>query len=93
MRAARLVFAVNGRDTRSTQMFINLSDNGRKLDAQGFTPVGRVVRGMDVADKLESTYGESSNMQGRIMARGNAFLRVQFPDLDSIVSATVKSKE
>ncbi|MEP6781087.1 MAG: peptidylprolyl isomerase, partial [Gemmatimonadaceae bacterium] len=85
-----LVFAAHGPNSRSTQLFINTVDNGQRLDAQGFAPVGRVVRGMDVVEQLESGYGETSNTQGRIMVRGNDYLRVAFPELDSIVRATVK---
>ena len=77
-------------NSRSTQMFINLVDNGPMLDEQGFAPVGRVVRGMDVAEKLFSTYAEMSNQQGLIMSRGNPWLQTRYPELDSIVTATVK---
>ena len=34
---------------RNTNLFINLADN-RSLDSLGFTPIGRVVQGMEVAD-------------------------------------------
>lgn len=85
-----LVFAAHGPNTRATQLFINTADNGRLLDAQGFAPMGRVVRGMDVVEQLESGYGETSNVQGRIMTRGNDYLRIAFPELDSIVRATMK---
>ena len=85
-----LVFAGHGPNSRSTQLFINTADNSQRLDAQGFAPLGRVVRGMDVVDQLESGYGEASNVQGKIMARGNDYLRVAFAELDTIVRATVK---
>jgi peptidyl-prolyl cis-trans isomerase A (cyclophilin A) len=48
-----LSYAMNGPDTRSTQIFINLADNSR-LDAQGFAPIGQVVEGMEVVEKLYS---------------------------------------
>jgi len=85
-----LAFAMRGPGSRTTQMFINLVDNGPMLDGQGFAPIGRVVRGMDVAEKLFSTYAEMSNQQGLIMSRGNAWLQQRYPELDSIVTATVK---
>ena len=85
-----LAFATSGPNTRTTQMFINLVDNGPLLDAQGFAPVGKVVVGMDVVENLLSGYGETSNVQGMIMVRGNEYLRTHFAELDSIVSASIK---
>lgn len=85
-----LAFATAGPNTRTTQMFINLEDNGPMLDNQGFAPVGKVAVGMDVVEKLLSGYGETSNVQGMIMAKGNDYLRTHFPELDSIVSASIK---
>ena len=54
-----VAFAMTGPNTRTTQIYINLVDNTR-LDAQGFSPFGRVVRGMSVVDSLYSGYGENS---------------------------------
>lgn len=79
---------------RTTQVFINLRDNSR-LDAAGFAPFGRVVEGMDVADALDSEYGESAGggmragLQGPIYQRGNAWLDARFPRLDRILRAVV----
>lgn len=85
-----LAFATAGPNTRTTQMFINLVDNGPMLDPQGFAPFGKVTVGMDVVEKLLSGYGESSNVQGMIMDKGNDYLRVHFAELDSIISASIK---
>ena len=80
---------------RSTQVFINLADNLR-LDAMGFAPFGRVVKGMDVADALNSEYGESSGggiragHQDAIYEKGNAWLDENFPRLDRIVRAVLE---
>ena len=80
---------------RSTQVFINLADNLR-LDAMGFAPFGRVVRGMEVADAVNSEYGESSGggiragHQDAIYEKGNAWLDENFPRLDRIVRAVLE---
>lgn len=82
-----LTFATAGPATRTTQLFINLGDNA-SLDSQGFSPLGRVVEGMDVVDRIYAGYGEQPN-QGLIEMRGNAYLSSQFPKLDSIAHATI----
>lgn len=79
----------SGPDTRTTQVFINFGDNSF-LDQTGFAPFGRVIKGMDVVDKLFGGYGETpSQAQGRIQAEGNAFLNKEFPKLDYIKAATI----
>ncbi len=88
-RRGTLVFATSGPNTRSTQLFFNLVDNDY-LDDQGFTPVGEVVQGMDVVDRINPEYQEESNLQRRILRDGNAFFRTRFPALDSIESVKLK---
>ena len=85
-------FATSGKDSRTTQFFINFGDNSR-LDGMGFAPFGK-VRDMHVADALYSGYGEGAPRgrgpeQGRLQVQGNAYLRAEFPDLDYIQKASV----
>ena len=89
-----VVFAHAGPNSRTTQLFINFSDNSRSLDSQGFASFGQVTSGMDVVDKLHSGYGDGAPRgkgpeQGRIVAEGNAYLAKDFPNLDYIKSATI----
>jgi peptidyl-prolyl cis-trans isomerase A (cyclophilin A) len=86
-----LVFATAGPNTRTTQLFINLKDNGPSLDAQGFTPFGQVDGdGMKVVEMLYDQYGESAGMdQENISKGGEKFIATHWPKLDAIKSATL----
>jgi len=77
-----LVFATAGPNTRTTQLFINLSDN-KFLDSMGFAPFGAVTEGMDVVDKIYPGYGERPDQQ-RITEEGDAYLVKNFPMIDKI---------
>ena len=84
-----VTFAKTGApNSRSTQLFINYKDN-TFLDSQGFTPIGQVVSGMDVVDKINSEYKERPN-QNEIRTSGNAYLTKEFPNLDYIKTATIE---
>jgi peptidyl-prolyl cis-trans isomerase A (cyclophilin A) len=80
-----VTFASAGPNTRTTQLFINLGENGR-LDTMGFSPFGTVTEGMNVVEKLYTGYGEAPD-QGRIEAEGKPYLDKSFPLLDSIRTA------
>ena len=90
-----IAFAMSGPNTRTTQLFISLVDNIR-LDSTGFSPLGRVVAGMDVVDRLYGGYGENAGggirggRQGRMMTEGNAHLDRDYPLLDKLVRAYVR---
>jgi cyclophilin family peptidyl-prolyl cis-trans isomerase len=91
-------YAMTGPNARTTQLFINLADNSR-LDAQGFAPIGQVVEGMEVVDKLYSGYGETSDggmragKQAKLFEEGNAWLDRDFPKLDKLLRAVIDAPQ
>ncbi len=87
-----IVFATAGPNTRTTQVFINLANNGSSLDSQGFAPFGQVVSGMQVIENLYSGYGETTtNDQTNITNGGKPYLERKYPKLDIIKTATITS--
>jgi peptidyl-prolyl cis-trans isomerase A (cyclophilin A) len=83
----------NAPNSRSTQVFVNYGDNST-LDGMNFTPIGKVVDGLDVVATLYKGYGEgapggSGPSQDRIQDEGNAYLDAEFPKLDRIFSAEI----
>jgi peptidyl-prolyl cis-trans isomerase A (cyclophilin A) len=94
----RVSFAMSGPNTRTTQVFINLKNNAG-YDAMGFAPFGEVVEGMEIVDSFYSGYGDMPDLGGqgpsqqRVSREGKAYLDKSFPNLDSIVSATITSAE
>ena len=82
-----ITFATSGKNSRTTQVFINFVDNAN-LDGMGFAPFGKVIKGMDVVDAIHAGYGEKPN-QGQIQAAGNTYLKKQFPNLSYINSAVL----
>lgn len=89
-----LTFAHLGANSRTTQLFFNMKDN-KDLDKQGFAPIGKVIEGMDVVERLYSSYGEMAPRgQGpdpsKIEVQGNGYLDAKFPRLDYIKKATIR---
>ncbi len=90
-------FAMTGPDTRTTQVYINLSDNV-ELDEQGFAPLGFVIEGMDVVDSIYSGYDENSGggmrrgKQQKLFEMGNTYLDKEFPLLDQLIDAEIVKK-
>ena len=81
-----LTYATSGKDSRTTQLFINTRTNGNgRLDGQGFAPFGEVITGMEFVDAIQNKYGEKPN-QGKIVNMGNDYLEKEFPDLSYIVT-------
>ncbi len=86
-------FAQLGDDSRTTQVFINLSDN-TSLDKDGYAPFGEVVEGMENVERLWNSYGEmaprgSGPDPTEIEREGEPYLAREFPRLDTIIHATI----
>jgi homoserine O-acetyltransferase len=90
-----VAFAFAEPNARTTQVYIALKDLSDPQDAQGFAPFGRVTEGMDVADALNSEYGESSGSgiragrQQPLFEGGNTYLDREYPRLDRLLHAVV----
>ena len=88
-------FAQTKPTDRTTNVFINLASNPA-LDTLGFTPIGRVVEGMEVADSLHSRYGDvpmSDPPLGdpkRLYRESNKYMDAEYPKLDRIVRITIR---
>jgi peptidyl-prolyl cis-trans isomerase A (cyclophilin A) len=85
-----IVYAMLGgqKDTRTSQVYINLVDNAQRLDHLGFAPFGKVVKGMEVVEAINAEYGQEPD-QDDITTRGNAYLKEYFPKLDYIKEAKI----
>ncbi len=97
-----LSFASSGKNSRQTQVFINLGNNDGPpnfLDAQNFVPFARVIRGMDdTVKQLNSEYGTLESIsgglagsvsQGKAAYYGAEYLDAMFPKLSIIKSAKI----
>ena len=89
-----LSFATDGKETRSTELFINLADNTR-LDTVnmkgviGFPTFGSVIKGKDVVDSIYAGYGNSVfNKLDTMYTNRPRFLAI-FPKLDIIQKAYI----
>ena len=88
-KAGVITFATAGKNTRTTQVFINLADN-TNLDRMGFAGFGKIEKGMEVVKALYAEYGDGPTpLQGKMYQEGNAFLEKNFPKLDTILTATI----
>jgi len=93
-----VAFAFAVPNGRATQVFINLRDNAATHDKEPFVPFGRVIEGLDVADRFNAEYGEGlggirAGGQDPAFAEGAAFFRRVYPRLDWITRATAISAE
>ena len=90
-----VVFATAGPNSRTTQIFINTREQGNAfLDNQGFSPIGKVIEGMDVVDRMYAGYGEGAPAgkgpnQGKIQLQGNEYLEKNYPKLSYFTKAII----
>jgi len=77
-------------NSRSTQIFINFTDNSF-LDSKGFAPFATVdPAGMKVVEMLYDQYGEQpTEEQDQISRLGKAYLDSKYPKLDVIKHGTI----
>ena len=88
-------FARDGKNSRSTQLFIN-KENNNKLDTinvkglRGFTPIARVIKGMAVIGILNDLYRKKPLfVQDSLYKYGNRYFEEIFPGLDRIKTARI----
>jgi homoserine O-acetyltransferase len=91
-----VAFAFAVPNGRTTQVFINLTDNSTTHDAE-FVPFGKIIRGMELADSLNGEYGENAGggirggKQAPLFEQGNAYLKQNFRRLDRIIAVKIVS--
>jgi len=84
-----LSFARSTKETRSSDLYINLGDNSR-LDTlnfdgvKGFPAFGKVIDGMDIVTKIYSGYEENSTSKLDLMYSDRKKYFEEFPKLDVI---------
>jgi len=85
-----ITYATAGKDTRTTQLFINYQDNS-SLDKQGFAPFGQVVKGMDVVTGVfNPTPGNSGGVdQSEYESQGNEWIKRKYPSINFITKVTM----
>ena len=90
-------FARGGKNSRSIQIFINLTDkNSPKLDTifyngvTGFPGIAEVTSGMEVIESFYGKYGdELGYKQDSIYTHGNALLKKNYPEIDYIIKSYI----
>ena len=88
-------FARDGKNNRCTQLFISTVDN-IKLDTtfrggvKGYTPIARVIKGINILTKLNGKYGKTpGTVQDSLYKYGNSYFEQKFPGLDRIIAVKI----
>lgn len=88
-------FARDGKDSRTTQIYINMKNNNRLdtihyNDVTGFPVIAKITSGVETVHKFYSGYGKKiANEQDSIYAQGNNYLKKNYPKLDYIKKAYI----
>jgi len=87
-----LSFARGEKDTRTTDLFINLGDNSRLdtihyQEVTGFPSFGEVIQGMSVIDSLYSGYSDTVMSDFELMTQNRTEFLKKYPKLDKIEKA------
>ncbi len=96
-KAGTISFARSGKETRSTELFINLQDNP-KLDTisyngvTGFPAFGNVIQGMEVVKSLFGEYESRVFTHYDLMYKNRSRFLDTFPKLDVISRAYILKK-
>lgn len=86
-----MTFATAGKNTRTTQVFVNLNAN-TFLNKSGFAPFGVVTKGFSVIKHFYSGYGDypaNGPNQASITNYGAPWVHKYFPKLDWITKARI----
>jgi len=90
-----IAYARGGTNDRTTQLFINMVNNPLldtvvRSGLKGYTPIARVIKGMEVMAIVNDQYGRSTlPIQDSVYKYGNRYLEAHFPGLDKIISAKI----
>ena len=90
-----IAYARSGANSRASQIFINMIDNPKndttvRLGVKGFTPIAKVIKGMEVVALFTDRYGRATvPQQDSVYKYGNRYFEKRFPGLDKVISARI----
>lgn len=90
-----IAYARSGANSRVSQIFINMIDNPKndttvRLGVKGFTPIAKVIKGMEVVALFTDRYGRATvPQQDSVYKYGNRYFEKRFPGLDKVISARI----
>ena len=83
-------FARSGKDSRGSQVYMNLKNNSPRLDTlfangvKGYPVIGKLNSGMEVVDSLYNGYGDSVFSKYETLMHNKPVFLQSYPKLDSI---------